>query len=98
MRYNRTLFALVMTLSLIISACGPTPTQAPAAQPTQPLAQATHPPATQATQPPPPEEPAMMMEFAGGMPLVDPLAVSGDIVSAGSSTVFPLTEAMAARF
>ena len=30
--------------------------------------------------------------------MVDPLAVSGDIVLAGSSTVFPLAERMAARF
>ena len=33
-----------------------------------------------------------------GLPLVDPLEVTGDIVTAGSSTVFPLTEAVAARF
>jgi phosphate transport system substrate-binding protein len=33
-----------------------------------------------------------------GLPLIDPLAVSGDIVTAGSSTVFPLTEAVAAQF
>ena len=33
-----------------------------------------------------------------GLPLVDPLEVSGDIVTAGSSTVFPLTEAVAAQF
>ncbi len=33
-----------------------------------------------------------------GLPAVDPLSVSGDIVVAGSSTVFPLAEAMAARF
>ena len=32
------------------------------------------------------------------LPEVDPLDVSGDIVSAGSSTVFPLAEAMIARF
>ena len=32
------------------------------------------------------------------LPEVDPLEVSGDIVTAGSSTVFPLSEAMAARF
>jgi phosphate binding protein len=32
------------------------------------------------------------------MPEVDPAAVTGDIVTAGSSTVFPLSEAMAARF
>ncbi|MBI5668346.1 MAG: phosphate ABC transporter substrate-binding protein PstS family protein [Chloroflexi bacterium] len=32
------------------------------------------------------------------LPAVDPLSVEGDIVTAGSSTVFPLTEAVAARF
>lgn len=34
----------------------------------------------------------------GDLPPVDPLAVSGDIVTAGSSTVFPLSERMAERF
>jgi phosphate transport system substrate-binding protein len=33
-----------------------------------------------------------------GLPLVDPLSVAGDIVTAGSSTVFPLSEAVAAQF
>jgi phosphate transport system substrate-binding protein len=33
-----------------------------------------------------------------GLPAVDPLAVEGDIVTAGSSTVFPLSERMADRF
>ena len=33
-----------------------------------------------------------------GLDTVDPLGVSGDIAVAGSSTVFPLAEAMAARF
>jgi phosphate binding protein len=38
-------------------------------------------------------------EVAGGeFPLADPLAVSGDIVTAGSSTVFPLSERMAERY
>jgi phosphate transport system substrate-binding protein len=39
-------------------------------------------------------------EMAGGeaLPAVDPLSVTGDIVTAGSSTVFPLTERMAERF
>ena len=32
------------------------------------------------------------------LPEVDPLSVSGDIITAGSSTVFPLTERMAERF
>ncbi len=38
------------------------------------------------------------MSGSRGLPAVDPLSVSGDIVVAGSSTVFPLAEAMAARF
>jgi phosphate binding protein len=32
------------------------------------------------------------------LPAVDPLSVEGDIITAGSSTVFPLTERMAERF
>ena len=38
------------------------------------------------------------MSGSRGLPVVDPLAVSGNIAVAGSSTVFPLAEAMAARF
>lgn len=34
----------------------------------------------------------------GEMPMADPLAVSGEIVTAGSSTVFPLTERMVERY
>lgn len=41
---------------------------------------------------------AELMEGVGGLPLVDPLEITGDIVAAGSSTVFPLAEAMLARF
>ena len=43
------------------------------------------------------EAPAMEGE-AVELPPVDPLAVSGNIVTAGSSTVFPLSERMAERF
>jgi phosphate transport system substrate-binding protein len=32
------------------------------------------------------------------LPAIDPLSVRGDIITAGSSTVFPLTERMAERF
>ena len=38
------------------------------------------------------------MSGSRGLPAVDPLSVSGSIAVAGSSTVFPLAEAMAARF
>ncbi|UCC51375.1 MAG: phosphate ABC transporter substrate-binding protein PstS family protein [Anaerolineaceae bacterium] len=44
----------------------------------------------------PEEEPAT--EEMTGMPMPDPLAVSGNVVSAGSSTVFPLAERMAERY
>ena len=42
--------------------------------------------------------PAAGQAAAGGLPEVNPLAVSGDIIVAGSSTVYPLTERMAERF
>ena len=43
---------------------------------------------------------AAAVDSAGafGLDAVDPLSVSGDIAVAGSSTLFPLAEAMAARF
>ena len=37
-------------------------------------------------------------DLSDGLPEVNPLEVTGDIISAGSSTVFPLSEAMAERF
>ncbi len=43
-------------------------------------------------------EPAEEPMAADELPEVNPLDVSGDIVSAGSSTVFPLAERMAERF
>ena len=42
--------------------------------------------------------PGMSGSGAFGLDPVDPLSVSGEIAVAGSSTVFPLAEAMAARF
>jgi len=48
-----------------------------------------------------PEEPAeteAASESMSGLPEVDPLNVTGAIISAGSSTVFPLSERMAERF
>lgn len=53
----------------------------------------------------PTEEPAEVMEEPtveameeGMLPMADPLSQSGDVVTAGSSTVFPLTERMAERY
>lgn len=46
------------------------------------------------------EAAAATAEMAGpaGLPLVDPMSVTGDVVIAGSSTVYPLAERMAERF
>ena len=46
----------------------------------------------------PPLTPSSPHSLIPSLPPVDPLAVRGDIVTAGSSTVFPLSERMAERF
>lgn len=76
---------LIVVLGLLLSACGQagTPTQAPTQAPTE------------APAPQKPEEPQLAF---GILPEVNPLEVKGDIITAGSSTVYPLSEAMAARF
>ncbi|NKQ34464.1 MAG: phosphate ABC transporter substrate-binding protein PstS family protein [Chloroflexi bacterium] len=43
-------------------------------------------------------DPSSPDSLTASLPPVDPLTVSGDIVTAGSSTVFPLSERMAERF
>ncbi|MCB9106452.1 MAG: PstS family phosphate ABC transporter substrate-binding protein [Anaerolineales bacterium] len=105
---------LLISLLLIISvvtACGGTPpTEAPPAEeaPAEEAA-ATEAPAEEVMteEEAPAEEEAMAeeeapaegeMAMAGELPAVDPLSVTGDIITAGSSTVFPLSERMAERF
>lgn len=78
------LFAAFVLASLILAACGGT-IQTPApAEPAEPVA-STEP----TTAPAAPEDP---------MGMYAPDAVSGDVVIAGSSTVFPLAERMIERF
>ena len=81
-------FLLVFVFAiLILAACGGTaeePTAAPTAAPE--VVEAT----------PVVTEVMEVQDLA--LPEVDPLAVTGDIVTAGSSTVFPLSERMAERF
>jgi phosphate transport system substrate-binding protein len=105
MKHVSMFVTLLMVVAIVAGACAaptatPTaaPTQPAAAQPTTAPAQPTQPPAAPepTKAPEPTAEPAM--ELMGGLPMVDAGAVTGDIVSAGSSTVFPLSEAMAARF
>ncbi len=89
------LFALIMVLvvaSMALVACGGSPEVA-APQTSGDTAA----PQTTEEEAAPAEEAAMEMSD-GMLPMVDPAAVSGDVVSAGSSTVFPLAEVMAERF
>lgn len=87
---RRLLFVLVALFALAISACAAPTTTAPAPAPA---------PAAEATEAPAEEAAAEEMATEGGMlPEVNPLELSGDIIIAGSSTVFPLTEVMAERF
>ncbi|MBI1295470.1 phosphate ABC transporter substrate-binding protein PstS family protein [bacterium] len=86
---RRLLFVLVALFALAISACAAPTTTAPA--PAAPAAEATEAPAEEAAS----EEMAMEGDM---LPMVNPLELTGDIIIAGSSTVFPLTEAMVERF
>lgn len=103
---------LLLSVIFLLAACTQgapaTGAQAPAAD--QPAAEATaapaaeepaaEEPAAEATEAPA-EEPAADAPAEGEavtLPEVNPLEVTGDIVTAGSSTVYPLSEAMAERF
>ena len=82
------LFAALVLASMILAACGATATEAPATElPAEPAAPAE--PTAVLEEPAAPEDP---------MAMYMPDAVSGDIVVAGSSTVFPLAERMIERF
>jgi phosphate transport system substrate-binding protein len=82
----------LLVAALMVSACGApaaAPAEAPAAE--EAVAEATEAPAEEAAA----EGEAMA---AGELPEVDPMMVEGDIITAGSSTVFPLAEAVAEMF
>ena len=87
---------LLILVMLMAVACGGTAqqTQPEATAPTETTVDET----AATTEPEPTAEPLAPVEGDGSMPMADPLAVSGDIVTAGSSTVFPLAEAIAERY
>jgi phosphate transport system substrate-binding protein len=101
---RKILVGLLVMLALTLAACGgaATPAAAPATEAAPPATEAVAtaaPPV--ATEAPAAEAAAAPAPAAGGaivLPEVNPLAVSGDIIVAGSSTVYPLTERMAERF
>lgn len=84
-----TVIGLLMTISLAAVACGGT-----GAAPAQvaPTVRAV------VEQVAPTVEAAVADQTTGGLPMPDPLAAGGDIVTAGSSTVFPLTERIVERY
>ena len=86
-RTMKQIFFLILT-SVILSACGTNDTVAP------PQVEASQGPQIVQDQ----DAKDTEMDEVMMLPAVDPLAVSGDVISAGSSTVFPLAEVMAARF
>ena len=89
------ILSLLILSALMLTACGSQATVA------APQMESTSAPQTAATEAPEAEESVTSESDPadeGMLPMVDPLAVSGDVISAGSSTVFPLAEVMAARF
>jgi phosphate transport system substrate-binding protein len=104
---NRKLFSLLSMLvlaAMLLGACAqptltPAPAQTEAPAVTEAPSMTEEPVATEA--PAETQAPAMTEAPAAEgtmLPEVDPAALSGKIVVAGSSTVYPLTEAMADRF
>jgi phosphate transport system substrate-binding protein len=81
-KFARSFVFVIMALSFVLAACGTPATAAPTVAP----------------------EPTEVMVEPTAAPMEDPMAmyapdaVSGDIITAGSSTVFPLSERMKQRF
>lgn len=108
-----TLVTGIMLAAFILSACAPPPaietttegpsvpeTQIVTEVPTEVPIEETETPAEQTEMPVEETEVMPTEEIVPGviLPEVDPAEVSGDIVTAGSSTVFPLTEAVVSLF
>ena len=91
---RRLVLLSLVIFTLALAACGAPAAEAPAAEAPAVEVAATEVPAEEAAVE---EAPAEAMA-AGALAEVDPLTVEGDIVTAGSSTVFPLTEAIAEQF
>lgn len=81
------LIGLIVILALVVVACGGEEVQPTEAPPAEPMAGSM-----------PWEGEATAQDGQIVLPTVNPLEVEGDIITAGSSTVFPLAEAMADRF
>jgi phosphate transport system substrate-binding protein len=96
-RYSITILSCILLSAALMSACNPSATQTPS---TEGVAQ-TEAPQGEESPDASPSEGSRAEEDSLNMvnlPEVDPADVTGDIISAGSSTVFPLAEAIAGRF
>jgi len=91
-KFFRTSMFVIIAMSFVLAACGgAATTQAP--EPTQALPTEAAPTEAAATEAVATEAPA-----EDAMAMYAPDAVSGDIIAAGSSTVFPLADRMKQRF
>lgn len=87
-KFARTILFVLILMSFALAACGPAATEAPVE---------TEAPATDAPEPTAMPEATATVE-TDPIAMYAPDAVTGDIISAGSSTVFPLSERMKQRF
>ena len=96
LKKNNLVISVFILIAILLSACSTAATEAPVMEEAAATATtASKPTATEASA----KEPDVKMsESMINLPEVDPAAVSGEIISAGSSTVFPLAERMADRF
>jgi len=92
MHANRITVLLLVAATLLAACATAAPTEAPSSEPAP--GETTASPVVEPTAPPPQAQPTA----EGALPEVNPLVVTGDIITAGSSTVYPLTERMAERF
>jgi phosphate binding protein len=95
------ILSLVVLAALVLSACGGNATTpAPTNAPEQPTTAPEQPTSVQEQPTAASEQPTTAPEVATpiALPDMDPSLVEGDIITAGSSTVFPLSEKMAEVF
>ena len=91
------LLIVSLVMAVLVSACTST-TAAPTAAPATQAPAAPAPQATAVSEQPGVSNPGEAASGSVFLPEVDPAEVTGAVIAAGSSTVYPLTERMADRF
>jgi phosphate transport system substrate-binding protein len=94
---RRLVFVVLMVAALVVAGCG-TPAATPVPQVVKETVQVKETVAVEETVEVVATQEVVQEGQVLALPEVNPLEVSGDIVTAGSSTVYPLSEAMAERF